>query len=345
MKPNKEVFIKQMPKVELHAHINGSFSNETLEKLSQLKHGTSAKDTEKYNLFTKLDLHDGFEKFKYAHELTDTPEAVALGTECVIRDFNDDNVVYLELRSTPRATPKMTKEQYVMAVIDTIIKMKTELPSIMVKLIVSINRRESIESAEENGALALKYAKLYPDIVCGVDLSGDPACKEFSDFEPILNKARENGLKLALHCGEIENQVEISSMLKFGMNRLGHGTYIKGDNEETLLKNNDIALECCLTSNLLCGVVKTYSDHHFRRFYKNGHPVVICTDDFGVFSTTLSTELHIASDTFSLSSDDLIKLSRMAIHCSFASHDEKQLIHGKIDAYAKSAVGFKVKIH
>ena len=61
-----------------------------------------------------------FEKFKYAHELTDTREAVALATECVIRDFNDDNVVYVELRSTPRSTPKMTKDEYIMAVIDTI---------------------------------------------------------------------------------------------------------------------------------------------------------------------------------------------------------------------------------
>lgn len=106
--------------------------------------------------------------------------------------------------------------------------MKSELPSILVKLIVSINRRESIDSAEENGCLAIKYAKLHADIVCGVDLSGDPASKRFSDFEPILTKVRQNGLKLALHCGEIDDQDEISAMLKFGMNRLGHGTFIKG---------------------------------------------------------------------------------------------------------------------
>lgn len=62
-----------------------------------------------------------FEKFKYAHELTDTPEAVALATEWVIRDFNDDNVVYVELRSTPRSTPKMNKDEYIMAVIETIL--------------------------------------------------------------------------------------------------------------------------------------------------------------------------------------------------------------------------------
>lgn len=106
--------------------------------------------------------------------------------------------------------------------------MKKELPSIMVKYIVSINRQQSIESAQENCLLAIKYAKLYPDVVCGVDLSGDPVAKTFSDFQMILTEARVNGLKLALHCGEIDNQDEINTMLKFGMNRIGHGTFIKG---------------------------------------------------------------------------------------------------------------------
>lgn len=62
-----------------------------------------------------------FEKFKYGHDLTDTPEAIALATQCVIQDFNDENVVYVELRSTPRCTPKMTKDDYIMTVIQTIL--------------------------------------------------------------------------------------------------------------------------------------------------------------------------------------------------------------------------------
>lgn len=106
--------------------------------------------------------------------------------------------------------------------------MKSQTPNILVKLIVSVNRRECIESGEENIYLAIKYAKLYPNIVCGVDLSGDPACKSFDNFHNIFNIAKNHGLNLALHCGEIENENEIHTMLEFGMNRLGHGTHIKG---------------------------------------------------------------------------------------------------------------------
>lgn len=107
--------------------------------------------------------------------------------------------------------------------------MESQTSAILVKLIVSVNRRESVESGEENIDLAIKYAKLYPTVICGVDLGGDPSCKSFDDFESIFTKARHNGLKLALHCGEIENQAEINTMLKFGMNRLGHGTFVTGN--------------------------------------------------------------------------------------------------------------------
>lgn len=106
--------------------------------------------------------------------------------------------------------------------------MRSELPTILVKLIISINRKESVESANENVALAIKYHKLYPSIICGVDLSGDPTYKSFDDFRNCLRLAQDAGLKLALHCGEIENENEIKTMLEFGMNRLGHGTFIKG---------------------------------------------------------------------------------------------------------------------
>lgn len=144
------------------------------------------------------------------------------------------------------------------------------------KLIISLSRKEDINSAQENLALILKYQKLYPQIVKGVDLSGDPLCGKFQDWRDILQVARDNGLKLALHCGEVNNEAEIAEMLEFGMNRLGHGTFVVGDNEKKLLRNNAITLECCLTSNYLCGLVANLEDHHFWRFFDAGHPVVIC---------------------------------------------------------------------
>lgn len=122
---------------------------------------------------------------------------------------------------------------------------KTVVPNILVKLIVSINRRESLESGAENVDLAIKYRKSYPHIICGVDLSGDPTCKDFGDFRSMLTSARENGLKLALHCGEIDNENEISEMLTFGMDRLGHGIFVKGK-RNTMELHWELRLRICV---------------------------------------------------------------------------------------------------
>lgn len=68
----------------------------------------------------------------------------------------------------------------------------------------------------------------YPDIIKGIDLSGDPSCCKFSDYKEMLNVARNKGIQLALHCAEVANEEEIIEMLNFGMDRLGHGTFIDG---------------------------------------------------------------------------------------------------------------------
>lgn len=153
---------------------------------------------------------------------------------------------------------------------------KISQPKILVKLIFSINRREDLREAEENVKLLLKYRALHPTIVCGMDLSGDPACKTFADFKHLLAQVKEAGVKLALHCGEIENASEIGEMLDFGFDRLGHGTFVCEENQLKLLQNKSIAVECCLTSNVLSQTVPNFSAHHFRDYFDRGHPVVIC---------------------------------------------------------------------
>lgn len=84
-------------------------------------------------------------------------------------------------------------------------------------------------SAEENLALVLKLAQSNADIIKGMDLSGDPKFGAFNEYKDLLEQARQSGLKLALHCGEINNEDEIAEMLAFGMSRLGHGTCINGE--------------------------------------------------------------------------------------------------------------------
>lgn len=127
-------------------------------------------------------------------------------------------------------------------------KSSAKNPKIIVKLLVSINRREGRLSAEENLALLLKCAQSHADIVKGMDLSGDPKFGAFNEYKDLLEQARQSGLKLALHCGEIDNEDEIAEMLAFGMSRLGHGTCING---ESLFKCYGLLRAYCALKLLL----------------------------------------------------------------------------------------------
>lgn len=171
----------------------------------------------------------------------------------------------------------MTKKEYLDTVLRSIKKASEQFPNILVKLLPSIDRSQGLEAAEETFDLVLDSLKHseFKDIIKGIDLSGNPKSGNFGDYKNLLSRAREAGLKLALHCGEVDNPTEIREMLEFGMDRCGHGTFISEDNLK-ILKNKGIPVECCLSSNIICGTVKDFNDHHFKNLFDSKHPVVIC---------------------------------------------------------------------
>ncbi|XP_065082189.1 adenosine deaminase-like protein [Ochlerotatus camptorhynchus] len=332
-------FFQKVPKIELHAHLNGSLSNRTLQELRKLKFGqednSSSSGDESFYRITggqNLTLKECFQKFTYAHELTDQPETLACAKQSVIREFAEDNVVYLELRTTPKSTANMSKRQYLTTVLEAIRKTHQDLPSITVKLLPSIDRSKGLVEAEENVALVLELLRAYPDIIKGMDLSGAPFGTKFSDYAKLMKPAQVAGLRMALHCGEFDDDQEVREMFEFGTDRIGHGTFIKGENLQ-FAKEKGIPFECCLTSNLRCSTVSSYEKHHFGMLWEGGFDVCINTDDFGVFDTSLSKELEICSKTFGLSQDDIIELQERTINYTFASDGERQQLTEQLNNF------------
>ncbi|XP_017071786.2 adenosine deaminase-like protein [Drosophila eugracilis] len=331
-------FLKELPKVELHAHLNGSLGIESLRDLGERLYGTASQEfLDLCARFNRLEnnLDAWFKKFSFVHELTSTTEGLRFATELAVRDFAKDNVQYVELRTTPKANGNYSRMDYLQIVIDAIKGAKEKYPDILVKLLPSINRAEPVAVAEETVSLAVELAQSHPDIIFGMDLSGNPAHGRFSDFAPILAQAREKGLRLVIHCAEIENPSEVTEMLQFGMSRCGHGTFLAPE-EIDQLKQRNIAIECCLTSNVKSGTVSSLEEHHLKRIMEADAPKVICTDDSGVFDTTLSQEFLLAAETFGLSREQCIALTLEAVQHSFASEQERRQMKEKVETYAAS---------
>ncbi|KAK9800200.1 hypothetical protein WJX73_008322 [Symbiochloris irregularis] len=243
-----------LPKVELHAHLNGSVPESTLRELAESRQ----LDAGACVMLQRGDrsLSNCFKLFDLIHQLTTTHEVITRISREVIISFQEDNVVYLELRTTPKNRPEcsMTKESYLQAVLAAVDahehqSITSAEHGICVRLLLSIDRRESSE------------------------------------------QAWQTGLKLTLHAAEVYAPLETHAILDLLPDRLGHMCCLDDDLEAKLLGSR-IPVELCLSSNVITQSVPTYPEHHFATLYHKGHPVALCTDDSGVFATTLSRESY-----------------------------------------------------
>ncbi|KAI9009960.1 hypothetical protein CLU79DRAFT_710889 [Phycomyces nitens] len=265
-------FCVQLPKIELHAHINGSLSPDTMRVLVERKKHTNPSLAE-FRIPDSLErIDDFFTLFRFIYQLTDDEPSVVIATRNVISDFERDGVRYLELRTTPRENPAtgMTKTSYLAAVLSAINEVRE---SIVVRLIVSIDRRNTLEQAQEALDLALHFRS---QGVVGIDLCGHVMEGSFSALRPAFERAKQHGFPLTLHFGEVkENMVELVDMLTIQPDRLGHATFLTPESRESIYTNN-IPVEICMTSNVLCKTTATYEDHHIKDLLVEKHPFIIC---------------------------------------------------------------------
>uniref|UniRef100_A0AAX7SM01 Adenosine deaminase domain-containing protein n=1 Tax=Astatotilapia calliptera TaxID=8154 RepID=A0AAX7SM01_ASTCA len=308
---DNDVFYRELPKVELHAHLNGSVSAQTIEKLiSRKPHLNIEHSMTAIGKGQRRTLDECFEVFRVIHKLVDTEEDILMVATDVIKEFAADGVKYLELRSTPREERDtgLTKKTYIETVIKAIQKCKEEGADIDVRFLVAIDRRNGTEVALETVNLAEEFMLSSDGLVVGVDLSGDPTIPSQLDESDLL--------------------------LSLPPDRIGHGTFLHpevGGSQSLVNKvvQKKIPIELCLTSNVKGNTVPCYSKHHFKYWYELGHPTVICTDDKGVFCTDLSQEYQLAASTFGLSHEAVWKLSQQAIDCIFGPEIVKQQLQEK----------------
>jgi adenosine deaminase len=356
-----EEWCRCLPKVELHAHLNGSIRDATLLELARersKKGQLVLSDVEDVILKDDRSLQECFKLFDLIHVLTTDHGTISRVAKEVIEDFAAENVIYLELRTTPKKNEAigMSKRSYVEAVLAGFKAVETveaiflpidgsiqhlvppvqqngpakgpRMCQIFVRLLLSIDRRENLGGAMETVQLALDMRN---SGVVGIDLSGNPIVGDWQTFLPALTWARNQGLPITLHCGEVPNRQEIQCMLDFHPERLGHVCCLD-DLEWKTLKASDIPVEVCLTSNVRTECVTSIADHHFADLYQEKHPLILCTDDPGVFSTTISWEYALAGSCFELTKAELFQLAKGAVKFIFADDKLKQTLRLIIDA-------------
>lgn len=210
-------FTIRLPKVELHAHLNGSIRRSTLAELA-----ASAGVNPAESMIVKGDtrsLSEFFAVFDIIHRLVRGAKAIRRITREVLEDAEADGVAYFEMRTTPRSHEEhqLTEEGYVEAVLggfaDYAAQHTNSPTRCYAALLLSIDRHSGAEVAQRTVELALRYRG---QGVIGVDLSGDPTKGHWSLWLPALTRAKEANLKITLHAGEApDSDKEMHQMLDF----------------------------------------------------------------------------------------------------------------------------------
>ncbi|PNT74611.1 hypothetical protein BRADI_1g18810v3 [Brachypodium distachyon] len=309
-------------------------------------------------------LPECFKLFDLFHILTTDHDTVTRITKEVVGDFAAENVVYLEIRTTPKNNEAkgMTKRSYMNAVLkglkavedvdavlfDSILRPDetlsrtpvgdldgvTKKKKIYVRLLLSIDRRETTSAALDTVNLAME---MKDQGVVGIDLSGNPVVGEWETYLPALEHAKELGIPITIHCGEVPNRKEIQAVLDFCPQRLGHVCCLN-DEEWKKLKSSMIPVEICLTSNVMTGGAPSLELHHFADLYNAKHPLSLCTDDSGLFSTSLSNEYYLVASTFSLSKAELFRLAQGAVEFAFVDDEVKKFLRAVFEHVARKGL-------
>ena len=322
--------LRAAPKVLLHDHLDGGLRPGTIVELARWFHASAASGS--------LSLY--LRGFAHTIAVMQTPEAVErVAYECG-EDLAHDGVVYAEVRYAPVFSTQggMNLEQVVDAVVRGFERAQERYPITLRQIICAMrDRTDSLEMAE----LAVAYRERG---VVGFDIAGEEAGHPPKAHLEAFQLCRRENFSITIHAGEAFGPPSIWQALQYcGAHRIGHGVRLIEDMaivDQTVVKlgllaeyirDKRIPLELCPSSNVDTGAVPSLEEHPIRHFIEQRFRVTVNTDNRLMSDVTLSEEFRRLSRAFSLTLDDVEKLTLNAMKSAFVGYDERlAVIYGSI---------------
>lgn len=284
-----------MKKAELHLHLEGSIEAETLLEIDP----SLSREEIQANLSCRT-FDEFLRGYLWVIQRMETPEHYAIATRHLLERLADQDVTYAEI--TLSAGVVLWKEQDLAAVYDAVWK-ESQRSRVKTFWIIDAVRHFGAEA----GMRVAEFAVTRRDrgaIAFGI--GGDEARGPAEWFRDVFAYARDGGLRLVCHAGETTGPESIWAALEIGAERIGHG--IAAARDPALLeklRESNVPLEVCISSNVCTGVVASVEEHPVRKLYDAGVPIILNTDDPAFFRTTLIREYELAERVFGLPIDEL----------------------------------------
>jgi len=301
--------LRDLPKAELHLHLEGSVEPETLLELDPALTLEEIEQRYQYGDFQAF-----VESYKWVLERLYEPEDFALTARRLLGRLAAENVRYAEI--TLSAGVILRRRQDFAGIFEAV-RGEAEASPVRVRWILDAIRQLGAEHAMEVAELA---AGSVNQGVVGFGIGGSEQLGPAEWFAEVFRFARSRGLHLVAHAGETMGPESVWAALELGVERIGHG--VRAVEDRALLdhlREQDIPLEICISSNLATGAVASLTEHPVRRLFEVGVPVVLSTDDPGMFRTTLTREYELAAHVFGFSEEELRGLAENSFRYAFAA--------------------------
>jgi len=312
-----------LPKAELHLHLEGSIRPDTAVELAA-RHGTKLTREEVLARYNYSNFMGFIETFKWITSFLRTPDDYALITRHLAEELLRQNVVYAEI--TISAGVMLRRMQNVAANFEAIRETAHSVPfrRLRTAYIFDVARQFGAEAAME---VARWASKLQNSGVVAFGMGGDELAGPTTSFRPAFDYARQDGLRIVCHAGEIGGPDSVREAVEIlGAERIGHGIAVMNDPDlaESLITRR-VVLENCPSSNLCTGALAkqtgkadaTLKDHPLPKLLRHGIPIVLSTDDPAMFHTTLQGEYENAR-RMRLTENELASLRQASFDHAFA---------------------------
>ena len=323
--------MRNLPKVELHRHLDGSIRQQTIIDITR-SHNLDIDVSDPVALKRNSTVTSPMQDLAAVLGVFDTIQKVSCSYDAIkritfenIEDAYYDGIKLIELRFSPAfiaLNKDLQNDEIIEGVLDGLCA-GMDSYDVQAGLIGIVSRTLDYEANRSGIADMIAYRNRSnhrgADRICGFDLADRENTSDPGDFVELVTMARDAGLGITVHSGEDTGPEGVQRTLDvLEPDRIGHGVNAWRDQDVVeQLKERDVLLELCPTSNWLTQCVESVEKHPLPDFYRAGVKLSLNSDDPQLMDIDLSHEYELAAKHYGFGKEDFRKTNLYALEKSF----------------------------